>query len=95
MSASVRVVLSTTVSQNYMKMNSFEHAIQNISLDPLGDLEEKAFNNSRKIVKLWPLLICCVDTDAVLCMMMEYMETKSVVNALLRLQLRMGKIEKV
>ena len=78
-----------------MKMNSFEHAFQNISLDPLGKLKVKVFNNSRKVVKLWPLFIFCVDTGAVLCMMMESMKTKSVVNALFRLQLKMGKIEKV
>ena len=55
----------------------------------------KAFNNSRKIVKLGPFLIGCIVIGAVLCMMMESMETKSVVNALVRLQLKMGKNEKV
>ena len=43
----------------------------------------------------WPLLIRCIDTGAVLCLIMESMETSSEVNALLRLQLRMGRIHKV
>ena len=78
----------------YVKMDTFQHAFENISLDPLGNLEVKAFNNSRKVVKLWPLLIRCFDNGGVICMMMETMQTKSVVSALLRLQLRMGEDKK-
>ena len=63
----------------YDKMDGFEHAFQNISLDPLGYMEVKAFNKSRKIVEVWPLLIGCVDTGAILCPFMESTETRSVV----------------
>ena len=66
-----------------------------MSIDPLGHLEVKAFLKSRKVVKAWPLLARCLDTGAVLCLLMESMETKSVVNSLLRLQLRVGRIEKI
>ena len=58
-------------------------------------MKVKAFNKSRKIVKVWPLLIRCVDTGAVLCLIMESIGIRSVVNALLRLQLIMGRIDKV
>ena len=80
--------------QQQLDNNSFERAFQNISLDPLGHLEVKAFSNSRKLVKVWLLLIRYMDTGAVLCQIMESMETRSVMNALLRLQLRMGKSDK-
>ena len=46
-------------------------------------------------MKMCTLLIICVDTGAVLCLNMESMEYKSVVNALLRLQLTMGRIDQV
>ena len=58
-------------------------------------MEFKVFTKGQKIVKVWSVLIRCVDTGAVLCLIMESMETKSIVNALLRLQLRMGRIDKV
>ena len=79
----------------YVKLDQFEHPFQNVSIDPLGYLEGRAFSKSRKIVKLWPLLGRCLDKGAVLCLLMETMETKSICNALLRFQLRVGCIDKV
>ena len=79
----------------YVKLNTFQHPFENILLDPLGQIEVKAFNNARKVVKLWPLLVRCVDTGGVNCLMMESMQSKSVVGALVRLQFRMGRIKKV
>ena len=79
----------------YVKVNQFQHPFQNVSIDPLGRLKVKAFSKSRKVVKASPLLALCLDTGAVLCLLMESMETKSVVNALLRFQLRVGRIEKI
>ena len=78
-----------------MKMNTFQHPFENISLNPHGNLEVRAFNNSSKVVKLWPLLIRCVDTGSVSCLMIESMQSKSVVSSLIRLQFRMGRIKKV
>ena len=49
----------------YVKLNTFQHPFENISLDPLGHIEVKAFNNARKVVKLRPLLVRCVDTRTV------------------------------
>ena len=57
----------------YVKLNTFNHPFESISLDPLGHMEVKAFNNSRKVVKLYPLLIRCIDTGAVNCLLMESM----------------------
>ena len=44
---------------------------------------------------MWPLLVRCVDTGSVNCLMMKTMQSKSVVWALVRLQFRMGRIKKV
>ena len=79
----------------YVKLDEFDHPFQNISVDPLGHMEVKAFSKSRKIMKVWLLLIRCVDTGTVLYLIMESMESKSVVNAHLRLQLKMGRIDRV
>ena len=79
----------------YVKLNTFNHPFESTSLDPLGHMEVKAFNNSRKVVKLYPLLIRCINTGAVNCLLMESMQSKSVIGALIRLQLRMGRIKKV
>ena len=78
-----------------MKLNTFQHPFENISLDQLGNLEVKAFNNSRKVVKLLPMLIRCVDTGGVTCLMIESMQSKSVVSALIRPQFRMGRLKKM
>ena len=43
----------------------------------------------------YPLLIRSIDTGAVNCLLMESMQNKSVICALIRLQLRMGRIKKV
>ena len=48
-----------------------------------------------EIVKVWPLLVRCMDMGAGLCLIMESMESRSVVNALLRLQLWMDRIDRV
>ena len=79
----------------YVKLNTFQHPFENISLDPLGHIEVKAFNSARKVVKLYPLLIRCIDTGRVNCLMMESMLSKNVIGALVRLQFRMGRIKKV
>ena len=84
-----------TLGNIYVKLNTFHHPFENISLDPLGHIEVKAFNNARKVVKLWPLLVRCIDTGGVNCLMMESMQSKSVIGALVRLQFRMGRIKKV
>ena len=60
----------------YVKLDEFEHPFQNISIDPLGHTEVKAFCKCRKIVKVWPLLARCMDTGSVLVLIMESMETK-------------------
>ena len=58
-----------------MKVNQFQHPFQNVSIDPLGHLEVRAFSKSPKIVKVWPLLARRLDTGDVLCLLMESMET--------------------
>ena len=44
---------------------------------------------------MYPLLIRCIDTGRVNCLMMESMLSKNVIGALVRLQFRMGRIKKV
>ena len=53
------------------------------------------WSQKSKIVKAWPLLAWCLDTGAVICLLMESMKTKSVLNALLQLQLLVGQIERL
>ena len=76
-------------------MDQFQHPSQRVSIEPLGHIEVRAFQKSRKVVKAWPLLTRCFDTGAVMCLLVDFMETKSVANALLRVQLRVGRIDKV
>ena len=70
-------------------------SFQRVLIDPLGHIELRAFSKSRKVVKTWPLQTRCLDTGAGMCVLMDSMEAKSVANALLRIQLKVRRIEKV
>jgi len=58
-------------------------------------MEIKMFSESRKTSKVYPLIIRCLDTGAVAGVMMDSMESKSVINALLRAQMRFGKMTRI
>ena len=78
-----------------MKINAFHHPFQRVSIDPLGPVDDRAFAKSRKTFKAWPLVVRSLDTGAVMAILVDTMESKSIINALLRVQLMFGKIEKV
>ena len=79
----------------YTKVHSFNHSLQHVSVDLLGPVEVKMFAKSRKTTKVYPLIIRCLDTGAVAGVMMDSMESKSVINALLRIQMRFGKMSRI
>ena len=66
-----------------------------MSIDPLGHIEVRAFLKSRKVVKTWSLLTLCLYTGAVMCVLIDSMESKGVANASLIIQLRVRRIYKV
>ena len=64
-------------------------------MDPLGLIEVRMFARSRKTTKIFFLIVRCIDTGCISGVMMESMENKYLINGLLRLQLRFGKISKI
>ena len=59
----------------------------------LGSIEAKTFPGSRKTYKMYPLIVRCIETTSIWAVAMEDATTKEVVKALLRLEVRYGKIK--
>ena len=53
------------------------------------------FAKSRKTTKIYPLIIRFLDTGAVAGVMIDSMESKSVTNGLLRIQMGFGKMPRI
>ena len=80
------------LKDKYTKNTINATAFTDISIDMLGSIEAKTFPKSRKTYKIYPLLVKCIQTGAVLTVAMEDATTKEVIKGLLRLEIRYGEI---
>ena len=87
--------MSRIMGDVYTRVHCFNHPFQHVSVDPLGPIEVTMFARSHKTTKIYPLIVRCLDTGCVAGVIMESMESKSVINDLLRIQMRFGKISKI
>ena len=72
------------LGSKYTRLKNQMGPFKEISIDPLGAITTKPFPGSRKTVKTFPLLIKCINSAAIQVILMESMETKAVIMALLR-----------
>jgi hypothetical protein len=81
------------LGSKYTRLKNQAGPFKEISIDPLGAIITKPFPGSIKTVKTFPLLIKCINSAAVQVILMESMETKAILMALLRLETRYGEIQ--
>ena len=80
------------MGNKYTKMHTSIGPFKEISMDPLGPCTVKSFPGSRKRIKIWPLMIKCINSGAITIYPMESMDTKQVILCLLRLETRYGEL---